>query len=190
MAVAKETVVFNGLRYNRYPQSGNPAHRRYFARSGSRLHRDVWEFHNGPIPEGHHVHHIDGDTANNDISNLSCIPAEEHRKMHKPAVSARSRTKKHLEHLAAIRPAASAWHSSEEGRAWHKKNAKASLAAARKALLEKGLPDVLYTCCWCGTEGVGKSSKRKFCSTGCQTAESKFRRGKSRTQHPYHASSL
>ena len=24
------------------------------------LHRHIWEAHNGPIPDGHHVHHKDG----------------------------------------------------------------------------------------------------------------------------------
>lgn len=40
------------------------AHRIY------RLHRVVWELHNGPIPEGLMVDHIDGDKTNNRIHNL------------------------------------------------------------------------------------------------------------------------
>ena len=34
------------------------------------LHRQVWEAHHGPIPEGWHIHHRDGNRANNAISNL------------------------------------------------------------------------------------------------------------------------
>jgi hypothetical protein len=34
---------------------------------------------------------------------------------------------------------------------------------------------------------VGKIARKKFCGSTCQTAESKFRLGKSRTEHPYHA---
>lgn len=188
--VRKETVVFNGYRYNRYPDAKNPAHRRYFARAGHRLHRDVWVFHNGPIPDGYEIHHIDGDTGNNDISNLECMPRKEHRKGHAPEVSARSSTKEHLEHLDSIRVLASEWHGSEEGRAWHREHAKTSLAAARKAVQENGLKDVPAICVWCGTDCVGKSSRKRFCSTRCQTAESKFRLGKSRFEHSYHAQRL
>lgn len=31
----------------------------YFQRKGRRLHRAVWEHHNGKIPNGYHVHHKD-----------------------------------------------------------------------------------------------------------------------------------
>ena len=30
-------------------------------------------YHNGEIPEGYHVHHIDGDRYNNNIENLECL---------------------------------------------------------------------------------------------------------------------
>ena len=188
--VVKETVVFNGRRYNRYPESNNPAHRRYFGRAGHRLHRDVWETHNGPIPNGCDIHHLDGDTGNNSISNLECVASEDHREIHKADVSSRSRQQEHLDHLAAIRPAAAAWHSSEEGRAWHREHARGSLAAARAAKAENGPPEIAVVCFWCGTEHIGKSSRRKFCSTACQTAESRFRRGKRSNEHPHHAASV
>ena len=45
----------------------------YFQRKGRRLHRAVWEHHNGKIPNGYHVHHKDGDRNNNDISNLELL---------------------------------------------------------------------------------------------------------------------
>lgn len=35
-----------------------------------RGHRVIWELFNGPIPEGYVIDHIDGDTLNNNISNL------------------------------------------------------------------------------------------------------------------------
>ena len=34
-----------------------------------RLHTYVWEKHNGPVPEGYDIHHIDHDPSNNDIEN-------------------------------------------------------------------------------------------------------------------------
>ena len=45
----------------------------YFQRKGKRLHRTVWEFHNGTIPKGYHVHHKDGNRSNNAIENLTLM---------------------------------------------------------------------------------------------------------------------
>lgn len=42
------------------------------------LHRLVWEDHFGEIPKGFHIHHIDGDKTNNEVSNLEMISAHEH----------------------------------------------------------------------------------------------------------------
>lgn len=46
------------------------------------IHRKVWESVNGKIPKGHHIHHIDGNPYNNELSNLTCVTAEEHGKLH------------------------------------------------------------------------------------------------------------
>ena len=46
------------------------------------LHRLIWEKHNGGIPKGYQVHHIDGNKLNNDISNLQLLSAEEHTTFH------------------------------------------------------------------------------------------------------------
>ena len=186
--VKVESVVFNGRTYRRYPESDNPAHRRYFARAGHRLHRDVWVHHNGPIPEGMHVHHIDGDTGNNNISNLACITKDEHWDEHRAEQSKRSSTPEQIALLARIRPSAAAWHRSPEGIEWHKQHAKASLAKTwgkPKVWVEKP-----FQCAWCGSEGLRKSDRRMYCCPTCQNAESRFRLGKSSYEHPYHASRL
>lgn len=38
-----------------------------------RLHRVIWELHNGAIPDGMEIDHIDGDTNNNKLSNLRLV---------------------------------------------------------------------------------------------------------------------
>lgn len=184
-----ETVVFNGYRYNRYPYSNNPAHRRYFARSGHRLHRDVWEYHNGPIPEGHQIHHIDGDTGNNDISNLECVPFKQHRAKHHSDYVVRGKSEKQLEHLRRIQEKAKEWHASVAGREWHRQN-------AFNSMLKPGAPkpysksSYAGECHWCGSSFSAKSPKKLFCSAHCGQKCSRYERGLLGKVHPYYASRL
>ena len=54
--------------------------------SGLKLlkHRHVWEQHNGEIPKGMHVHHINGDKQDNNIDNLALVTAtQNNQKMDK-----------------------------------------------------------------------------------------------------------
>ena len=48
----------------------------------SYLHRDMWEDTHGPIPEGHDIHHKDGDKTNNTLSNLECLEKADHTRLH------------------------------------------------------------------------------------------------------------
>ena len=49
--------------------------------------RKIWEEYFGPIPKdsqgkSYHIHHIDGDRNNNEITNLKCVSIEEHFYIH------------------------------------------------------------------------------------------------------------
>jgi|WetSurMetagenome_2_1015567.scaffolds.fasta_scaffold1032607_2 hypothetical protein len=48
-----------------------------------RVHRLIWEAVNGSIPDGHVIHHIDGNPLNNDIANLACMTNAEHVRLHR-----------------------------------------------------------------------------------------------------------
>ena len=48
----------------------------------AQIHRDVWSYFYGEIPNGYHIHHIDGDPANNAITNLQCLTSAEHARRH------------------------------------------------------------------------------------------------------------
>jgi len=54
---------------------------RYLGRTdGDRglMHRYVWEYHNGKIPAGHDIHHINGNRTDNRIENLELYTKSEH----------------------------------------------------------------------------------------------------------------
>ncbi len=56
-------------------------------------HRYVWEQHNGVIPVGMIIHHIDRDRSNNKIGNLKMMSKSEHRKYHMLNISDETRKK-------------------------------------------------------------------------------------------------
>lgn len=49
----------------------------------SNNYRKIYEKYNREIPPGYHIHHKDGNHANNDINNLQCVTAQEHYDIHK-----------------------------------------------------------------------------------------------------------
>ena len=65
---------FNGVTYNK-DTSGHYARHQH-------VHREVWEYYNGEIPEGYVIHHIDCNPENNDIENLQLMTQSEHRYLH------------------------------------------------------------------------------------------------------------
>ena len=93
--VKPEDVVWRGRTYRRWPGHANRSQRVYFmATSAPRnyLHRDVYEFHYGPIPAGWHIHHVDHDALNNAPDNLEAITPTahaEHHAEHIPELAAR-----------------------------------------------------------------------------------------------------
>jgi len=67
---------FNGMRFTKQ-ECGH-----YRGYHGKYLHRAIWEYYNGEIPNGYVVHHKDFNPANNDISNLELLSMSEHQKLH------------------------------------------------------------------------------------------------------------
>lgn len=125
------------------------------------MHRYVWEFYNGPIPEGYVIHHIDRNRANNDISNLQCLTATEHSQLHGRQLTDEEREWRRNNFKTKARPKAIEWHKSDAGKEWHKEQARYRKDNRK---IVKG------TCLQCGKEVISYNNKghaSKFCSGAC-----------------------
>jgi hypothetical protein len=153
-----ECVMYEGKKFR--IQSSGRYYQSYDRHAKHRLlHRRVWSDHNGDIPEGHHIHHKDGNWRNNDISNLEAVLGIEHQRQHMlerlSDPEYREQNRKNLD--KAILKAAE-WHKSEAGLAWHKQHGERSW--------ENRLPEKCI-CKVCSKEFEGFFNA-EFCSKSCR----------------------
>lgn len=120
------------------------------------LHRQVWIYHNGDIPQGYVIDHIDRNRNNNQIENLRLTTQSENSKN----VSEET-TKKRKENMDKIRLEAIKWHKSDDGRRWHSEMAKKSY--------EKRKP-IKKVCAFCGKEyyTTQYAKNARFCHQNCK----------------------
>ena len=132
-----------------------------------RLHRYIWEKHNGKIPKGYDIHHIDGNRLNNDISNLIMLTPSEHHKLHANNMTEEQKAVRDRNLDLYARPKACEWHGSEEGRGWHKEHGKKVAKKLKDVKIKK-------VCRCCGKEFYDNGfNGASFCSNKCK---SKWRR--------------
>lgn len=129
----------------------------YYQNKGVRLHRLVWESFYGAIPQGHHVHHIDGDRSNNCLENLQCLPAGKHISRHLTGGHGKETVK-------IAQKAAAAWHRSPAGKQFHREHYRKNC----KDILEK---KITMTCEHCAAEyETVDHGNNRFCSNNCKSA--------------------
>ena len=154
-----DVAIFDNLSFRRDKRTG------YFlnAKTHKRLHVYVWEYFNGSIPNGYHIHHKDFNKNNNELENLTLLTATEHQKLH-----GKSWSKERYERQAKILkekaiPKATEWHKSEDGREWHKQHYEKN----KNKLHEK----MEFICLNCGNTFIAeKKGNNKFCSNNCKSA--------------------
>ena len=148
---------FDGVKFTMDEKTG------YYLNSSirKRMHRYVWEYYNGEIPEGYQIHHIDKDKSNNDISNLELIPFSEHARLHNKE-KAITRHAEIIQNMAEnVLPKAIEWHKSDEGRQWHSKKAKSQM---------KNREYKTFTCEECGNSFESKALQiPKYCCAACKS---------------------
>lgn len=154
----KDLAVFDGKKFRLDKKTG------YYLKSTpprARLHRYVWEYYNGKIEDGFHIHHKDEDKSNNELSNLEMIQSEKHLSYHGQINAVRNHDKLRDNIIKYAIPKAKEWHSSEEGRNWHSMHQKETIAS---------IQEKEYTCQECNIKFYKKPfGKSKFCSNKCKS---------------------
>lgn len=152
----EKQVSYHGLVFTRDDISG------YYLNSTNmlRLHRYVWEENNTRIPEGYHVHHLNGDKNDNTVANLRLITESEHLSVHGHALTEKQKAYLHSEKAYAVKKATE-WHKSEEGRAWHRQHVKEQWHKWHTKHFKN-------VCEVCGKEFYATRQAR-LCSNACKT---------------------
>lgn len=161
-----ETQEFNGIVFSRIKP--NDYFRCFKDGRVLLMHRCVWEFYNGSIPDGYDIHHKDGDRANNNIENLDMLERFAHKKHHSENLSDEERERRRDNMIENAIPKAVEWHKSEEGSKWHSEHLKNQ---HRSGCFEREL-----VCSCCGKTYIGipfSNDSNHFCSNACK---SKYRR--------------
>lgn len=154
-----DVAVFDNLSFRKDKRTG------YYlnAKTHKRLHVYVWEYYNGEIPEGYHIHHKDFDKSNNEIDNLVMLAASEHEKIHGNNITDEERKRRAINMRENAMPKAKEWHGSEEGSEWHKKH----YERMKEALYQKKM----LLCDNCGKYYFSiDHGTNRFCSNNCRSA--------------------
>lgn len=151
-------LYFNDQKFTRDDKTGYYQH----SKTRQRMHRYVWEFYNGEIPEGFDIHHLNGDKANNSIENLRMIPRSEHMSFHVQERLEKDKEpfSKRMKHALKF---ACEWHKSAEGKDWHKKHF--------EEMKDKLLAEKEFICSFCGKKFSARHNGHTlFCSNACKSA--------------------
>lgn len=167
-----KSIIFNEIEFRK------PKNERYYKSHSKQgkmyreyLHREIWKFYNGEIPEDCHIHHADGDKENNSIENLECISKIKHLSEHsKENWRNKEYSKKQKKHLDEIRQKTIEWHRSKEGKKWH---------SIHGQLVWKNMEMVEKIC-----QNYGKTyftykareKQSKFCNPSCKDKYRKIKR--------------
>ena len=120
------------------------------------IHRFVWTYFNGEIPDGFDIHHRDFNHDNNDIANLELVTKDAHKKIH-AAVKPTRRPEKKSTFTCAV--------CGREYEAANRGNNNYCSTKCKKSA-ERARVAEIRTCKTCGKK-FATSDEAKFCSRKC-----------------------
>ena len=143
------------------PSSTNPFTMRHRARTKMEKHLGY------DLPPDKHVHHIDGDPTNNNLSNLEVKTVEDHRLHHWPHKNDQDYIESHRKEYRKEYYANNTEKAKNDVREWRQENREKVRLAANKRYHNTSTRPISICAC-CGMQyGLNPSSKSKFCSRRC-----------------------
>lgn len=161
--MSEKYMYFNGLRFTRDDSTGYYlSSRKTKGNTRQRMHVYVWEYYNGPVPVGYHVHHIDKDKSHNNPENLELLECSKHLSLHgcENAVLHHAEMVENLKKNAV--PKSRRWHGTDAGKAWHKNH--------YEQTKDRLYVEHNFICQNCGKEYKSVQMSSKFCSNNCKSA--------------------
>lgn len=122
-----------------------------------RAHVFVWKYHNGEVPKGFHVHHLNENKSDNRIENLQLMSKSEHISLHMSTDQKKSQS---TEQANKVRHLTKEWHASAEGLEWHRIH-------GIKTWQER--KSFSGTCKVCSKQFETKTFHQNFCSNACKS---------------------
>lgn len=160
-----DLACVDGLSFRRDKKKGYYLSSKKIGKTRKRLHVYMWEKANGKVPKGYHIHHIDEDKRNNELSNLRLIEGREHVKQHGAHLTPEQIEARKANLINNAVPKSKAWHASAEGIEWHRKHGIEAYAKRN---------ETEYTCTQCGKRFLSKrvysDGENRFCSNACKAA--------------------
>lgn len=172
----KDIISYKGANFTRYPDGKSRSERVYYSgrvkfngvSTKMRLHVYKYMCELGEIPKGFHVHHIDENPLNNELSNFELLPGGNHISEHVKKRFIENPEWAKVFHEKGIE-AATEWHKSDEGRKWHSKQAEKNY---------KKRVGITKICVQCGNEYTTKhAGESKYCHQNCNATALRRRRG-------------
>lgn len=155
-------VDHKGTRYYQTKTGHFLARRKAVKAKSQLLHRVLWEEAHGEIAFGNHIHHLDGNPANNALSNLVSLSASEHMRHHQlqrfsefPDLKART-----TQNMRSNQYKVQEWRASEIGKAKLRE-----ICVNNAKLRTKSKPTV---CLECSASFLAYSKQAKYCGDACR----------------------
>lgn len=153
----KEVITHNGVNYRISKKLGYymGCHKGHV----KLLHRVLYEeYHGVKIPDGYHIHHLNGIKTDNRKENLVMMSSHDHGIETYNSMTEEWHNKRMIDFQNG-RESAKAWHRSEDGIEWHRKHYDCSL--------KKSHERIERICKFCGKKFIGEK-KSMYCSQSCK----------------------
>lgn len=126
----------------------------------AQIHRSVWTYYYGEIPDNCHIHHIDMNCANNSVENLQCLTNSEHMRLH---------------HQNGIHGVVKQFICAQCGKTFESTVANSRFCSrACSTIFYHGKETVEKVCSLCGKKFSTRRQNQEFCSKQC-SAKNQFK---------------